>query len=417
MPSTLKTSLRALKHRNYRLFFAGQAVSLIGTWMTRLASSWLVYRLTSDPLMLGIVTFASLVPSFVLGPFAGVWVDRSKALNRLIFITQFFGMLQSIGLVLVSAIQARAHVTITALISLNVLQGVINAFDMPARQAFLPRMITDKKDLANGIALNSTIFNAARLIGPAVAGSLIALVGETWCFGIDAISYIGVLWAVYAMRVDESGFLPKGGQNMFTQLKEGLAYANGSEPIRTILIHIAVLSFMGMPYTILLPVYAKQILGGGPDTLGWLTAASGFGAVVGALRLAGRESLVGIGRSIVIAGGLFAVALFAFAYSRNLPLSLLLMLGTGYGMLTQTASGNTILQTVTDVDKRGRVMSLYSMAFVGMAPFGSLAAGTLAAWIGTPATLAACAVCCALSTARFAARLPHVRAAVHLKVT
>ncbi len=412
MPPTLKTALRALGHRNYRLFFGGQAVSLIGTWMTRLASSWLVYRLTSDPAMLGIVNFASLAPSFLLGPFAGVWVDRSKSLQRLIFVTQFAGMLQSVGLVLVAAIPAQPATTVGVLIALNVLQGVINAFDMPARQAFLPRMVTERNDLANGIALNSSLFNAARLIGPALAGALIAAVGEAWCFGIDALSYVGVLWAVRAMRVNEEGFRPKEGQRMFASLIEGLRYAWDSEPIRAILILIAALSFLGLPYTVLLPIYAKEILGGGPKTLGWLTAAAGLGALIAALRLARRESIAGIGRVIVVAGALFSAALLGFAYSRSLTLSGLLLLGTGFGMLTQSASCNTIIQSIVEPDKRGRVMSLYLMAFVGIAPFGGLTAGFFARRIGAPATLAGCAALGALSTLRFATKLPRLREAV-----
>lgn len=410
--AAFKTSLRALGHRNYRLFFWGQAVSLIGTWMTRLASSWLVYRLTNDPAMLGVVNFASLAPSFLLGPFAGVLVDRAKNLQRLIFLTQLAGMFQSVGLVLASAISAAPATTIASLIALNILQGIINAFDMPARQAFLPRMITDKKDLSNGIALNSSLFNAARLVGPAIAGALIAVVGETWCFGIDALSYIGVLWAVQAMRVREDDTRPKEGQRLFASLAEGLRYAWSYEPIRAVLLLIAGLSFFGLPHTVLLPVYAREILGGGPQTLGWLTAASGLGALLGALRLARRESIVGIGRVIAVAGLLFTSSLLAFAYSHNLPLSFVLLLGTGFGMLSQSASCNTILQSIVDPDKRGRVTSLYLTAFVGMAPFGGLVTGYFASRVGAPLTLAVCAGFCGLCTLQFALRLPRIRAAV-----
>ena len=412
----LRTSLRALQHRNYRLFFLGQGISLIGTWMTRLASSWLVYRLSSDPFLLGLVNFASLVPSFVLGAVAGVWVDRSRNLRRLIWWTQFAGMIQSFGLAATSLAHSRfglsAHATIVTLIALNLLQGIINSFDMPGRQAFLPRMVTNKEDLANGIALNSSLFNGARLIGPALAGALIAVVGETWCFLSDALSYIAVLWALSAMvGVDQPG-VAKAGQRLVHGLKEGFAYAWRFEPIRAVLQHVAVLSFLGMPYTVLLPVFAKEILGGGPSTLGLLTAASGFGALIGALRLAGRESMAGIGRVITWGGAVFAVALASFALSRLLPLSLPLLLATGFGMLTQSASCQTILQTVVQPDKRGRVMSLYLVAWGGMAPFGSLLSGYLAKVIGAPATLVLCAAGCGVSTAFFAWRLPAVRAAM-----
>jgi len=411
LPTKLKSSLRALTHRNYRLFFTGQAISLIGTWMTRLASSWLVYRLTNDPLMLGIVSFASLVPAFLLAPFAGVLVDQSRNLRRLIMWTQLFAMVQSFGLAAASAAPFSPHVIVMLLIALNVVQGTINAFAMPARQAFLPRMIPDPRNLANGIALNSTLFNSARLIGPAIAGVLISLVGETWCFLIDAVSFIAVLWALWVMILPTEPRRVGRRPPMLRSLAEGFRYAYDFEPIRAVLILVAVLSFMGMPYTVLLPVYAKTILRGGADTLGLLTSAAGLGAVVAALRLAGRESIAGIGKLIVVAGVLFAGSLIAFAYSRYLPLSLALLLVIGFGMLSQSTSCNTILQTLVEPDKRGRVMSLYSSAFVGMAPFGSLFSGYLARIIGTPDTLALCGACCGLSTAFFAWKLPRVRLA------
>jgi MFS family permease len=295
-------------------------------------------------------------------------------------------------------------------------QGLINAFDIPARQAFLPHMIASPTDMTNGIALNSTMFNAARLVGPALAGALIALVGETWCFFIDGLSYIAVLWALNEIIVP---LIPRDASHkdkrLLQSFAEGINYAYHFLPIRSALLLVAVLSFMGMPYTVLLPVYAKDVFGGGPNTLGLLTSSAGLGALVGAILLAKRESVTGIGRLIVIAGTAFALALVLFAYSRNLPLSIIFLFIAGYGMITQSASCNTILQTVVDPDKRGRVMSLYATAFAGMAPFGSLAAGALAKSIGTPTTLALCALSCALSTSYFALKLPKIREAAYAR--
>lgn len=381
--------------------------------MTRLASSWLVYRLTADPFLLGAVNFASLIPAFILAPIAGVFVDRSAKLLRFIVWTQAAGAVQSLGLLLVTIAGWSAHTTVWALILLNLLQGVINAFDMPARQAFLPLMVTDKKDLANAIALNSTLFNAARLVGPAIAGLLISRFGEAWCFGIDTMSYVGVIWALLAMRVIQDHPLQTQDESrFFTSFKEGMSYAAHHIPIRSALTLVAMLSFAGLPVTVLLPVYAKTILGGDSTTLGILTAASGLGAVVGALILARRETIKGIGRVIVYAGAIFAVAVLCFAFSKNLYTSIVALFATGLGMIMQSASCNTVLQTVVDSDKRGRVMSLYSMAFNGMAPFGSLAAGYLAARMGAPYTLALCSILCGLSTLYFASNLKRIRTGV-----
>jgi MFS family permease len=407
----IATSARALRYRNYRLFFTGQAVSLIGTWMTRLASSWLVYRLTADPFVLGIVNFAGLVPTFVLGPFAGVYVDRTSSLRRLILVTQFAAMVQSIGLVAAAAIPMPASTAVALLIFLNLLQGIINAFDMPARQAFLPSMVTRPEDLANGIALNSALFNAARLIGPALAGILIKLVGEVGCFAIDAVSYAGVLYALQLIDAPDIATPQRKERRFWGGFLEGLRYAWGFESIRALLILVAVLSFMGMPYVVLMPVYAKEILHGGPETLGWLTSSAGVGAIVGALLLAGRESVDGIGKLIVFAGCLFAIGLAVFAFSTRIDLSCIALLAVGFGVLMQTASSNTVLQTVVEPDKRGRIMSLYSMAFVGVGPFGGLAAGWAASRFGAPATLGVSAAVCLVSTGFFAWRLPAVRRA------
>lgn len=396
---------RSLRHRNYRLFFTGQAVSLVGTWMTRLATSWLVYRLTADPVWLGITNFAGLVPSFVLGPLCGVLVDRVADLKKLIFRTQLAGMLQSLALVAIAAAPLPADVAVGLLVGLSVAQGVINAVDVPARQAFLPRMVPDAADLANGIALNSTLFNAARLVGPAIAGGLIGVIGEIGCFAVDALSYVGVLWALWAMRLPNDvseTTVAVHRPSFWAGLTEGVSYTYKHPSIRTLIVLVAVLSLLGMPYTVLLPIYAKEILHGGPHTLGLLTSAAGLGAVAAALVLAGRKSTKDFPRWIVGSGVVFAATLAGFAYSTTLKLSVILLALAGFGMLMQTASCSTIIQTVVEPAKRGRVMSLYSTAFLGMAPFGSLAIGFLAARVGPAATLAGCAGLCLLSTLFFA---------------
>lgn len=404
-------SLRALSYRNYRLFFTGQAISLIGTWMARVASSWLVYRLTSDPFLLGLVIFAGQVPSFILGPFAGVIVDRTAQLRRLIYITQVAGMLQSFGLVAVALLPIEPMTAVALLLALSLLQGVINAFDMPARQAFLPKMVTDNADLANGIALNGTLFNAARLIGPALAGALIGVIGEVGCFAIDAVSYVGVLWALKAMALKGGDEHQMPDTPLWQGLVDGWRYAFRLESIRALLTLVAILSFFGMPYTVLLPIYAKEVFHGDAQTFGLLTAASGFGAIAAAVFLASRSSIAGFGRLIIFAGGLFAAAFFAFAYSTSLFVAMPLLFVAGFGMLMQTTSCNTVIQTIVDPSKRGRVMSLYAMAFVGVAPFGSLAAGYAASRFGAPNTLAVCALLCAASTVYFSWRLPAIRRA------
>ncbi len=410
--------LSALRHPNYRLFFTGQAVSLIGTWMTRVASSWLVYRLSNDPFMLGVATFAALIPSFALAPLAGVIVDRSRSVKRLIFLTQAAGMLQSLGMVAVTVSSLAPETAIQLLIGLNFVQGVINALDMPSRQAFLPRMVPDPKDLPNAIALNGTVFHAARLVGPALAGALVSLYGEAWCFGIDALSYVAVLWAVWAIRIDDPAAAASAAEaavaglradSFYGNLVDGFRYAFSYSPIRAVLLFVACLSLSGMPYTVLLPIYAKEILGGGPRVFGWMTAAAGSGAMLAAVYLARRERIQGITNVIMASGAAFSVALFGFATSTSVALSLVLLFVLGFGMMAQSASCMTIVQTIVDPAKRGRVMSLYSMAFVGMAPFGSLAAGFMAKHWGAPRTLQIGAGLCAVTTWYFSRKLPVVR--------
>ena len=397
--------LRALGHRNYKLFFSGQSVSLVGTWMTRIATSWLVYRLTGSSLLLGVVGFAGQIPSFLLAPFAGVLVDRWNR-HRLLVITQVLAMLQSLALAILAITNT---IKISHLIWLSVLQGVINAFDMPARQAFVVEMIERREDLPNAIALNSSMVNAARLVGPSAGGVIIAAVGEGWCFMIDAVSYLAVIASLLAMRVAPRALKEVRDGNILRQLREGWTYASRFAPIRDTLLLLALVSLVGMPYTVLMPVFANQVLRGGPNTLGLLMAASGVGALAGAVFLASRKSVLGLGTYIPLTAAAFGAGLVAFSFSRTLWVSMLLMVVTGLGFMVQMAASNTVLQTIVDEDKRGRVMSFYTMAFMGTAPFGSLLAGGVAASIGTPRTLMLGGVGCVLGAIWFALTLPKLR--------
>ncbi len=396
--------VRALRYRNYRLFFGGQLVSLIGTWLQQVALSWLVYRLTGSALLLGVVGFAGQIPAFLLSPLAGVMVDRWPR-HRVLLITQTLMMLQA-GVL--AALVLLGQIEIWMLLALAAFQGIVNAFDMPARQAFVVQIVEDRADLPNAIALNSSMFNGARLVGPAMAGILVAAVGEGWCFLLNSVSYLAVLIALLMIRVAPQALAP-GRPNIFASVREGSGYAFGFPPIRALLLLIAVISLVGMPYTVLMPVFATEVLGGNATTLGWLMAASGSGALASALYLASRHTVLGLGRIIILGVLLFGGGLVAFSFSRELWLSLLLMVVSGGGMMLQMASGNTVLQTIVEEDKRGRVMSLYSMAFMGMAPFGSLLAGWLSSRIGAPTTLAICGGLAALAGLVFGRMLPALR--------
>ncbi len=402
-----KFALRALDYRNYRLFFGGQSVSLIGTWMTRLATSWLVYRLTGSAWLLGVVGFSGQIPAFVLAPFAGVWVDRWNR-HRTLVVTQVLSMLQSFAL---AALALPRIITIREIILLSLAQGMINAFDMPARQAFVVQMIEGREDLGNAIALNSSMVNAARLIGPSVAGLVIAAVGEGYCFLIDGFSYIAVIISLLLMRIAPVS-QPSHTKAVLHDLREGWSYVTRSVPIRSVLLLLALVSLMGMPYTVLMPIFAGRVLHGGPHTLGFLMGAAGVGALISAFLLASRRSVLGLGRIIPMSAALFGTGLIAVGASRVLWLSMLMMVVAGGGMMQQMAASNTILQTVVDDDKRGRVMSFYLMAFMGMAPIGSLIAGSVAARIGAPYTLMFGGCACILGGAWFALHLPAIRVAV-----
>lgn len=399
-----RTLGRALRHRNYRLFFGGQGTSLAGTWITRIATSWLVYRLTGSALLLGLVGFAGQIPTLVLAPLAGVLVDRWDK-HRILVITQVLSMLQSLAL----AVLAIPHlITVTDILVLQLVQGIINAFDTPARQSFLVQMIEDRADLPNAIALNSTMVNASRIVGPSIGGVLIALVGEGWCFMLDAVSYVAVVAALQAMRIVRVERAPTTTR-LSEEFREGLAYVSGFPPARAVLLLIALVATMGMPYTILMPAIAKSVLHGGPHTLGFLMAASGVGALGGALYLASRHSIIGLWRVIAMAAAAFGVGLIAFSLSRALTLSLLILPVVGAGMMVSLASCNTILQTIVEERLRGRVMAFFAMSFLGTAPIGSLIGGVVADRIGAPATILLGGIVCVAGAALFALALPRLR--------
>jgi MFS family permease len=396
---------RALRHRNFKLFFFGQGISVIGTWMTRLATTWLVYRLTHSALLLGIVTFAGQIVAFALGPFAGVWVERLSRRKLLVW-TQTAACLQSLAL----AALTLAHViNLGEIIALAALQGLINAFDMPGRQSFLVQMVDDQNDLSNAIAINSSMVNGGRLIGPAMAGLVIAAVGEGWCFLIDGISYLAVIASLVMMHI-VSPINRRNATSMLEQMREGWNYVRTFWPIRTILLLFALISLMGYPYMVLLPIFAAQVLHGGPATLGWLTGASGIGALVSALSLAVRKSIVGLTRMLQIAAAMLGCALMLFGLSHTLWLSLALMVLAGFGLIQVASVSNTIIQSLVPEDKRARVMSYYTMAFFGAAPFGSLLAGALAHWIGAPHTVILTGAFCVAGSLWFTLELPKVKA-------
>jgi MFS family permease len=395
---------RALRHRNFKLFVAGQSVSLIGTWMTRLATSWLVYRLTGSALLLGVVGFSGQILTFMLAPFAGVLIERMDR-RRLLVWTQALAAVQSLAL----AGLTLAHIiTIREIIVLSALQGLINAFDMPGRQSFLVQMVEDKRDLGNAIAINSSMVNLARLVGPALAGLVIAWVGEGYCFLIDGVSYLAVIASLLMMVVTPAE-IRRATTTMVAQLVEGWSYVTTFRPIRTILLLFSLTSLMGFPFMVLLPIFAAKVLHGGPHTLGFLTGASGIGALVSAVSLAMRKTVRGLTTMIQVSALMFGAGLILFGFSHTLWLSLLFMLITGFGMMQGLAASNTVIQTLVPEDKRSRVMSYYTMAFVGMAPFGSLLAGFMAHHIGAPHTVMVTGAACVLGAIWFTTQLPSVR--------
>ncbi|MFA6187071.1 MAG: MFS transporter [Phycisphaerae bacterium] len=396
--------LRALKHKNYRLFFAGQGVSLIGTWMQMVATSWLVYRLTGSAFYLGVISFCDSAPILFGAPIAGVLADRWPRKN-IVILTQIFAMLQAF---ILAAIVFFHLATIPLLIILSLMRGLINTFDMPTRQAFVFEMVDDKNDLPNAIALNSMLFNMARFVGPSIAGFVIAYTGEAACFFINGISFLAVIFALYAMKIVCPPAIRQSG-SILGGIKAGLKYSFNFTPIRTILIYTAITSFFATPYLVLMPVFAKVILHGDSRTLGFLMAAIGTGAFIGAVILAKRKSVRGLENVIIIASIIFAAGIIGFSFSKNLWLSFCLIVLPGFGVMVQMASINIILQTIVDDDKRGRVLSLHTMSFIGIVPFGNLLAGFVAEHIGAPKTLLISGILSIATMLMFLRQLPEIR--------
>ena len=399
----VRTTLRALRHRNFQLFFGGQLISLIGTWMQNIAQDWLVYRLTGSSLLLGTVAFASQIPIFLLAPVSGIVADRWNR-HRIVIATQSASMLLALTL---ATLTLSGRIRIWEIMVIASLLGVVNAFDIPARQAFLIDMV-GRDDLLNAIALNSSMFNSARIIGPAIAGILVASVGEGWCFFANGISYIAVITGLLLMRLTRKGELQKKGSALENMI-EGFRFARHTAPVRALLLLIGVVSLAAMPYTVLMPIFAGRILHGGARQLGMLMGATGVGALFGALTLASKADVKGLGKWVWMAATGFGTSLILFTLSRRLWLSMALLVPTGFGMMVQMGATNTLLQVMVPDRLRGRVMSLYSMMFIGMGPIGALIGGAIAARIGAPWTVAVGGVTCLAGGAIFARRLPGMR--------
>ena len=405
MPSPAGRLTRALQHRNFRLFFGGQSISLVGTWITRVATSWLVYRLTGSELLLGVAGFAGQIPTLIITPFAGVLVDRHDR-RRILLWTQVGSLVQS---ALLAVLTFTDIITVKQIIWLQVVQGVINSFDTPARQAFVSEMVEDRRDLPNAIALNSSMVNGTRIIGPSIGGVLIAAFGEGWCFAIDAISYIAVIASILAMRVRPRAQPEAAEMHLLEELHHGWKYVFHSIPIRSALLLVAIISTAGTPYTVLMPAIAAQVLHGGPNTLGLLMTATGVGALTGALYLAQRESVVGLGRIIMWASAVFGIGLVIFSLTTSLWPAFLVLAIAGCGFMIHLAATNTILQTIVEERLRGRVMSFYTMAFFGTVPIGSLLGGVMAERYGAPRTVLVSGIVCLAGSAWFAYKLPAIR--------
>jgi MFS family permease len=401
-PPKWSTTLRALRHRNFQLFFSGQLISLTGTWMQSVAQSWLVYSMTKSALMLGMVGFASQIPVFLVAPFGGITADRVNR-QRLVIATQTCSMILA-GILAWLKLSGRVHVWHIFLLA--GLLGVVNAFDIPGRQAFLIDMV-GKEDLMNAIALNSSMFNGARVIGPAVAGILVARIGEGWCFAANSVSYIAVLTGLLLMKVRSVPRISK--RSPIEDIIEGFRWVNQTKIIRSLLFLIGLVSLVGMPYTVLMPVFADKILHGGARGLGILMGATGVGALFGALTLAAKTGIKGLGRWVTITCATLGISLFLFSYSTSFWLSAALLLPCGYSMMLQMACSNTLIQTIVPDHLRGRVMSLYSMMFMGMAPFGAFFGGALANRIGAPMTVRVGGIACVLGAIWFGRALPELR--------
>ena len=399
----LPATLRALGYRNFQLFFGGQLISLIGTWMQNIAQAWLVYRLTGSSVLLGAVSFAGQIPIFFLAPLGGIVADR-RSRRRIVIGTQTASMLLAFAL---AGLTLTKTVHVWHVFVLASLLGAVNAFDIPARQSFQVEMV-GKADLMNAIALNSSMFNASRVIGPAIAGILVAAIGEGWCFFANAVSYIAVITGLLLMNVEEH---ERGvtGESPLESVVEGFRFVIRNLPIRAILMLLGVVSLTGMPYTVLMPIFADRILHGGPRALGWLMGCAGVGALAAALRLASRTELKGLNRWLPAASFAFGVTLIGFAWSRVFWLSACILVLVGFSMMIEMASSNTLIQSMVPDELRGRVMSVYSMVFMGLAPFGALLAGVVAGRIGAPWTVTASGIVCMTAAFVYRTQLARIR--------
>jgi MFS family permease len=395
--------LRALRHRNFQLFFSGQLISLIGTWMQTVAQSWLVYRITGSSLLLGTVGFASQFPVFVLAPLGGIFADRNSR-HRIIIATQTASMLLAF---ILAGLTLSGRVQVWHILVLASLLGTVNAFDIPGRQAFLVEMV-GKEDLLNAIGLNSSMFNAARVVGPAVAGILVATIGEGWCFFANAVSYLAVIAGLLLMKLEKRPARQPFGSAL-EDVVEGFRFARHTMPILALLLMLGLVSVVGLPYAVLMPIFADKILNGGARGLGILMSAAGFGALMGALTLAIRKGTRGLSRLVAGAAAGFGASLILFSFSRSFWLSVVFLVPAGYSVMLQTACSNTLIQTLVPDNLRGRMMGLYSMMFMGMAPIGALGAGVAADVLGAPMTVAIGGVVCLLGAAVFARFLPQFR--------
>ena len=402
--SRAKVIFRSLQYRNYRLFFSGQSISLIGTWMQRIAMPWLVYHITGSVFLLGVVGFSGQIPTFLLSPFAGVLTDRWDR-YRVLIITQVLSMIQAI---ILTWLCLSGTIQVWQIVLLSIGLGCVNAFDVPARHSFVIDMVEKKEDLGNAIALNSLMFNGARLIGPSIAGLMLATTSEGFCFLLNAVSYVFVIISLLMMKLKVKSVKEKGTR-ILKELKDGWVYTFGFQPIKHLIIMLGISSLMGMSYSVLMPVFAKEILHGGSHTFGFLMGAAGFGALSGALYLASRKTVIKLGSIVPASALLFGTGLIILSFSRVFSLSLVLMVFIGLGMMMQAAASNIIIQTITDDDKRGRVMGFYSMAIMGTAPFGSLIAGWLAKVIGTPWTIFTGGAATILGALFFLRKLPELK--------
>ncbi|MCU0650937.1 MAG: MFS transporter [Candidatus Omnitrophica bacterium] len=400
----INTIFRALQYRNFRLFFIGQNISLIGTWMQNVAIGWMVYRMTNSAAALGLVSFASQIPSFLITPFSGVFADRWNK-YKVILICQVLAMLQALVLAVLTIL---GHIRVWEVAVLGMTLGLISSLEIPTRHAFLVEMVDRKEDLSNAIALNSLMFNAARLIGPTIAGLLIGIWSEGVCFFVNALSYVAVIWAMWLMRIKPKRQNGATGRP-FQELKAGIAYTFGSSPRRSVLFLVGLMSLIAMSQSVLMPVFARDVLKGGPSTLGFLVGSVGMGALVGAAYIASHRNTDRMLNMIPIAAGLFGISLILLSFSKILWLSMIILFFAGLGFMFHMVVSNTVLQTITEDDKRGRVMSFYTMAFMGMATFGSLLGGAIASKIGAPNTVLCGGFLCIGAGLAFSRRIPALK--------